>query len=149
MFFSVLLHHETNGDRLPPNSAPNKQKQNDMKIYKTLPNPIKSCNEMLDELRIDIKHYAGGWNCFSGKSEPRGVYVHISPVHRGDMFESCTLLGGLHESGFRFLAVETGRKSEKQIQRVAKAVEPIADRIAELYDKGQYGEIVDLVRAEI
>lgn len=120
-----------------------------MKIYKKLHNPIKSCDEMLDELRIDIDHYKGGWNCFSGKSEPRGVYVYISPVHRGDVFETCTLLGGRHESGFRFLAVETARKSDKQIQRVAKAVEPIADRIAELYDQRQYGAIVDLVTAEI
>lgn len=120
-----------------------------MKIYKKLQNPIKSCDKMLDELRIDINHYKGGWNCFSGKSEPRGVYVYISPVHRGDMFESCILLGGRHESGFRFLAVETARKSDKQIQRVAKAVEPIADRITQLYEERQYGAIVDLVVAEI
>lgn len=120
-----------------------------MKYYEKLPNPITSCSENLDELRIDIDHYKGGWNCFSGKSEPRGVYVYLSPVHRENGCESCILLGGRHESGFRFLAVETARKSDKQIQRVAEAIRPLTARIAELYDQRQYGAIVDLVAAEI
>lgn len=59
-------------------------------------------------LRIDFDYSKGGYNYFTYKSEPRGYYIHVSPVCKGDHTETYTAF-----SGVKACLLEVTRKSNK------------------------------------
>ena len=117
-----------------------------MDIYKKI-NPIKRVGgEALDELKIRVRYDKGG---YYGK---RGVYAYITPVHREkinerSVIETCTMLGDMHESGFKALLRELGRKSQKVEDELAVKVETKADEIADLWNEYKHNEIYNMLIA--
>ena len=117
-----------------------------MDIYKKI-NPINRVGgEALDELKIRVRYDKGG---YYGK---RGVYAYITPVHREKINESfvsetCTLLGDMHESGFKMLLCELGRKSQKVEDEIASKIEAKADEIATLWNEQKHTEVANILKA--
>ena len=117
-----------------------------MDIYKKI-NPINRVGgEALDELKIRVRYDKGG---YYGK---RGVYAYITPVHREKISESivsetCTLLGDTHESGFKMLLRELGRKSQKVEDEIASKIEAKADEIATLWNEQKHTEVANILKA--
>ena len=117
-----------------------------MDIYKKI-NPINRVGgEALDELKISVRYDKGG---YYGK---RGVYAYIRPVHREDrgngfVSEICTMLGDMHESGFRMLLRELGRKSQKVEDEIASKIEAKADEIATLWNEQKHTEVANIIKA--
>jgi hypothetical protein len=116
-----------------------------MDIYKKI-NPINRVGgEALDELKISVRYDKGDYY------DKRGVYVYIRPVHRegrgnGFVSETCTLLGDTHESGFRMLLRELGRKSQKVEDEIAAKIDAKADEIATLWDEQKHTEVANILR---
>lgn len=117
-----------------------------MNIYKKI-NPINRVgSEALDELKISVRYDKGG---YYGK---RGVYAYITPVHREKIngsfvSETCTLLGDMHESGFKMLLCELGRKSQKVEDEIASKIEAKADEIATLWNEQKHTEVANILKA--
>jgi len=117
-----------------------------MDIYKKI-NPINRVGgEALDELKISVRYDKGG---YCGK---RGVYAYIKPVHREKISESfvsetCTMLGDIHECGFRKLLRELGRKSQKVEDEIAAKIDAKADEIATLWNEQKHTEVANILRA--
>ncbi len=98
-------------------------------------NPIERAgSDALNELKVSVRYDKGGINYINYKQDKRGVYVHFTPVHRGNGFESCTCLGEKKESGFKIFVRELGRMSQKQMDDVAKRVEPLVPTFAEKWN---------------
>ena len=117
-----------------------------MEIYKKI-NPInRAGSEALDELKIRVRYDKGG---YYGR---RGVYAYITPVHRdivgnGLMTETCTVCGEIHESGFKMLLRELGRKSQKVEDESASKIEAKADEIATLWNEQKHTEVANILKA--
>lgn len=71
-----------------------------------------SGNSQVNYLRVDLDYSKGGYNYFTYKNEPRGYYIHVSPVYRenrdGFVMESYTAF-----SGIKNCLLEVARKSNK------------------------------------
>jgi hypothetical protein len=71
------------------------------------------------KIEVSVSYSLGGMNYFSGRQEPRGYYLHVSPIkieqHEGYTSRSFTAF-----SGGKWLILEAKRKSPKQL---AQAVE--------------------------
>ncbi len=102
--------------------------------------------DTLDELRVKVDYQKGGFNYFSGDIESGGVYVFLTPVHRGNHFVSQTIDGNAHNSGYKILIKELNRKSQKQINIVAELIMPKAQEIADLYSTGNHREVYNLIK---
>ena len=110
-----------------------------MTIYKQI-NPINRAGaEPLKELKIKVDYTKGGYN------SKRGIYAYIIPVHREGNFESCSLLGEVRECGFKVCLREMARKSQKVEDQITAAVEPLADKIVEHWNNGDYHAISQLL----
>lgn len=117
-----------------------------MKVYKTLPTKIGEYGE----LEISVSYQLGGMNYFSGRTEARGYYVHLSPVSRSSSphmssIVSRTLLGSTHESGYKIKLLECSRQSAKRLATAEKIVEPLIEKFPELYASGKHQEIYQLI----
>lgn len=66
-------------------------------------------------LKCELYYSLGGMNYFTSRVEARGYYVSVSPVERGDGWESYTAF-----SGWKKCVVECARKGKKA---EAKALE--------------------------
>lgn len=114
-----------------------------MKIYKSI-EPIKVAGgDDLNELKIMVEYTKGGYN------SKRGVYAWITPIHRGDTFVRCILLGDVRESGFKVCLKEMARKSQKVEDAICAVVELLADKIVEHWNKGEYHEISRLLLSAV
>lgn len=114
-----------------------------MKIYKKI-EPIKVAgSDARDELRICVEYTKGGYN------NKRGIYAWITPIHRGNGFESIICLGELRECGFKVCLKEMGRKNQKVEDAICTVVEPLADKIAEHYNKCEFHEISRILCAAV
>ena len=119
-----------------------------MNFYQAI-NPIERAgSDALNELKVSIRYDKGGINYFNGIPNKRGVYVHFHPVHRGNGFESCTCLSAdKKESGFKIFVRELGRMSQKQMDDVAKRIEPMIGDFAEKWNKEDWQGIYQQVMA--
>ncbi len=114
-----------------------------MKTYRKI-NPIERVGgEALDEIKIRVDYNK---DTYCGK---RGVYVYLTPVHRGEYFETCTMCASIYESGFKMLLRELGRKSQKVVDELSAKIETKADEIASLWDKMAFEEIGKVIRNAI
>lgn len=111
------------------------------KVYEKI-NPIGE----FDELKIHVDYQKGGISFWDYKPQKRGVYVHLTPVHRDREFEHSAISGDITESGFKILVSEIGRRSQKAIDSVCERVLPISKDIARMYDERRFNDIVKAVR---
>ena len=120
------------------------------KIYVELNNPINSGGgSILNELRIKVDYQKGGVNYFSGNYSDSGVYVFLTPVRRGNGFESSVITGSQHTSGYKILLKQINRKSQKQIELAAAKVLPYAQQIADLYSDMKHQDVYSLIKSII
>ena len=112
-------------------------------------NPIERAgSEPLNELKVSVRYDKGGYNYFQGTVDKRGLYVHFKPIHRNGNCESATLLScNRKEDGFKMLVRELGRMSQKQMDDVAKRIEPMIGDFAEKWNNEDWQGIYQQVMA--
>lgn len=64
-----------------------------MKKYITIKNPTRDHNAV----KIELAYNLGGYNVFTGKTEERGYYLHVTPVFRDGRMESITCFSGIKQ----------------------------------------------------
>ena len=101
----------------------------------------------LNELRINIDYQKGGVNYFSGNYSDSGVFVYLTPVHRGNGFEGFSITGKQHIDGYKILLKQINRKSQKQIELAAAKVLPYAQQIADLYSDMKHQDVYNLIKS--
>lgn len=69
-------------------------------------------------IQLEVSYTLGGTNWFTGKPEPRGYYLHASPVLKANRV--VTYQGF---SGAKFLLLEVGRRSQKKEAQAALIAE--------------------------
>jgi hypothetical protein len=62
-------------------------------------------------LKIQVYYDLGGMNYFTGKQESRGYYLSVSPVEKGDGWESFTAFNGIKKC-----ILTVNRKSKKKFE---------------------------------
>ena len=117
-------------------------------FFVKLSNPIKRVeSSTLDELRVEVDQYKGGFNYAYGNYEESGVNVFFSPIHRDGRCFSTTILGNVVESGFKIHVLDAKRKSQKKIDKVAKAIEPLLSKFGEIWGQDNFNiTICDMVK---
>lgn len=100
----------------------------------------------LNELEISVDYDKGGWNCFNGNIDKRGVYVYLKPLHRSGGVTQSVMLGSRVESGFKVFVKELGRMSQKQVDNIASKVFAMGKEIAEHYDNRDFAKIASMIR---
>jgi hypothetical protein len=83
---------------------------------------------------LEVYYSKGGINYFTGNTNPRGVYVSITPVDIGTHHKSFTLLG--ENSGMKMLLEVLERKSAKRVFHWFNRIEP------------HYQQAVDICKAK-
>lgn len=111
-----------------------------MKTFKQLKTPVGDYNE----LKIEVEYTLGGMNYFSGKTNKRGYKLYLTPCSRATGFMQTTLMGSTEESGFYILLEEVTRLNKKRQEHWWSVVEPLTDKIADLYSERKFQEIIDL-----
>jgi len=67
-------------------------------------------NNRANTLKVELYYTKGGMNYFTGNSEPRGLYLSVSPVTVSDGSESFTAF-----SGVKKCVKEMARFNQKQL----------------------------------
>ena len=113
-----------------------------------LSNPIERAeSSALDELRVEVDQYKGGFNYAYGGYEESGVNIFFSPIHRDGRCFSTTILGNVVESGFKIHVLDAKRKSQKKIDKVASAIEPLLNKFGEIWGQDNFNiTICDMVK---
>lgn len=83
-------------------------------------------------IQVELYYSLGGMNYFSGKSEPRGYYLSITPVNIKQE-DGYAMVGYTMFSGIKFLIEEATRKGQKKFQELDKRVRPKMELIANTY----------------
>ena len=108
-------------------------------FFVKLHTPIKRVNSStLDELKVSVDQYKGGFNYAYGGYEESGVNVFFSPIHRERNIFSTTPLGDMVESGFKIHVLDAKRKSQKKIDKVADAIKPLLDKFGEIWGQVEF-----------
>ena len=117
-------------------------------FYVKLQNPINRANSSaFDELRVSIDQCKGGYNYAYGYYVESGIKIFFSPIHREGRCFSTTPLGDIVESGFKIHALDAKRKSQKKIDKVASAIEPLVDKFGEIWGQDNFtNTIYDMVK---
>lgn len=120
-------------------------------FYVKLQNPIERANSSsLDELRVSIDHCKGGYNYAYGYYQEGGVKIFFTPIHRERNCSSTIMLGDVVESGFKIHALDAKRKSQKKIDKVANAIEPLVDKFGEIWGQDNFtNTIYEIVKKAI
>ena len=120
-------------------------------FYVKLQNPIERANSSsLDELRVSIDHCKGGYNYAYGNYQEGGVKIFFTPIHRERNCSSTIMLGDVVESGFKIHALDAKRKSQKKIDKVANAIEPLVDKFGEIWGQDNFtNTIYEIVKKAI
>ena len=117
-------------------------------FYVKLQNPIKRVeSSALDELKVSIDQCKGGYNFAIGNYVKSGIKIFFTPIHRERNTYTTTLLGDLVESGFKIHALDAKRKSQKKIDKVASAIEPLLSKFGEIWGQDDFNiTIYDMVK---
>ena len=108
-------------------------------FYSKLKSPITMAgSNPLDELKVSIDQYKGGYNYATGNYEESGIKIFFKPIHRGGCFSSSILIGNVLESGFKIHALDAKRKSQKKIDKVADAIKPLLDKFGEIWGQENF-----------
>lgn len=79
-------------------------------------------------LLIETRYNPGGFNCFTYAQEPRGYYLHVTPVTR-EARNGYTLESFAAFSGCKQLIKEVNRKSTKAEAEAEKAAAQIENTL--------------------
>ena len=85
-----------------------KEGKKDRKQYRYYSYDIKDCNA----IKVEVYYALGGINYFTNTQEGRGVYLSVTPVEVGDIFEKFSAF-----SGYKTLVEEANRYSSSLIDR--------------------------------
>lgn len=80
--------------------------------------------------RVEVYHAAGGMNYFNYKTEPRGIYLSVTPVRISEHVVSFGL-----GDGRKWLVEETTRLNSKKVKAEADRLLPQAQAIADAFDQ--------------
>lgn len=83
-------------------------------------------------LKCTLYYSLGGVNYFTYKNEGRGYYVSVTPVERGEYFESATAF-----TGYKQLVQPCTRKSKKQQEIAEEKYSEVRDKLIEQVLKEQ------------
>ena len=75
-------------------------------------------------LEVKVFYTKGGANYFSGGTNPRGYYLSVRPVKKGNGMVSFDLF-----SGCKRLLLETARYTDKQFQRAVEMAKNYEDEL--------------------
>ena len=89
-------------------------------------------NSRYTHLKCTLYYSLGGVNCFTYKNEGRGYYVSVTPVERGEYFESATSF-----TGYKQLVQPCTRKSKKQQGAAEEKYIEVRDKLIERVLKEQ------------
>lgn len=78
--------------------------------------------EDVTHIKVELAYNKGGWNVFTGENEPRGYYLHVTPVKRENKYGT-TLESYMAFSGIKKCINIVSRKSDKQ-ERIAEGLAP-------------------------
>lgn len=89
---------------------------------------VKEFEHQGKTVEVYVSYNVGGVNCFSGRMEPRGYWLHVQPVIKENRGNGIVVrsFGGF--TGVKKFLFEVGRKSAKQMQ---KAVDMVDDTLIE------------------
>lgn len=108
--------------------------------------PTDNMGTEVNNIAISVTYQKGGINYFTYKNERRGVYVSIRTEKVRDegtyTARSFDLFGKMT---FKVLAMETARKSQKAIDRVAAEIEANAQEIARRVENEDKEGVRDLI----
>lgn len=108
-------------------------------FFVKLHTPIKRVNSStLDELKVSVDQYKGGFNYAYGGYEECGVKVFFTPIHRERNTFSTTFLGDIVESGFKIHVLDAKRKSQKKIDNVANAIKSLLEKFGEIWGQDDF-----------
>jgi hypothetical protein len=97
-------------------------------------------------LKIQVQYSAGGMNYFSGKRNPRGYRVSITPVSLGDRTESFILMGDQRKTGGYIMIEEAIRYNKKRLLDLATILSPRIPAIADAFLKNDTATLTELIR---
>ena len=122
-----------------------------MRIYRPINNIERTGSDPLNELKLTVDYDKGGVSYLSGNIRKRGIYLWMKPVHRDGLWETCTISFGadIREDGFRILLKELNRNSAKQVEAISQKIEPLADKIAEMWNTSDFNGINKIVKEVI
>lgn len=96
----------------------------------------EGCTSDANFLRVEVSYTLGGMNYFTYKNEPRGYYMHVSPVKR-------SVTGGVAMeeysafSGYKQCILEVSRKSKAKeaeaIHLAERYIQPFIDQVCKKY----------------
>ena len=117
-------------------------------FYVKLQKPIQRANSSdLDELKVSIDQCKGGYNFAYGYYQEGGIKIFFTPFHREGRCFYTTPLGDIVESGFKIHALDVKRKSQKKIDKVASAIEPLLSKFGEIWGQDNFNiTIYDMVK---
>ena len=96
----------------------------------------------LEELRVSIDHYKGGYNYAYGNYEEGGIKISFTPIHRERNTYTTTMLSDIKESGFKMHVLDAKRKSQKKIDKVADAIKPLLDKFGEIWGQDDFSHTI-------
>lgn len=112
-------------------------------FYVKLQNPIKIDNDTtLDELRVDVAHRKREYNALYGQYEESGVKIYFKPVQREKGRETSMVSDSMAAAGFKILALNAERKSQKKIDMVANAIKPLLDTFGEIWGNTDFNHTI-------
>ena len=92
--------------------------------------PVNTNDKRITHLKCEVDYSLGGINYFTSRNEPRGYYVHVSPVERREeIYGGRNIIseGYMCFSGVKQLVKEVSRKSAKaqaEAEKIAETVFP-------------------------
>lgn len=97
-------------------------------INPIITHPSDPERDKLTELNIRVYYDKGDSCTWSGRQNQRGIYVSFTPIYRNGVCIGQTILGDKKTMGFKVFLKELNRRSDKQLEAIARAVESrIAD----------------------
>ena len=118
-------------------------------FFVKLQNSIKRANSSsLDELRVSIDYCKGGHNYAYGNYEEGGIKVFFTPIHRERLSYSTSILGSIIECGFKIHALDTNRKSQKKIDKVADTIKPLLEKFGEIWGQEDFARTIYIMVTE-
>lgn len=118
--------------------------------------PIKAnVNSVLDKLSVEVDYEKGGWNCFTGDINERGIYVHVTPTRieehefNGKTYYSrvTTITGDMSVSGFKVFIKPLNRRSDKQLDIIYNKVGEIIDNVVNEFVNGNYQKVAQMLKS--
>jgi hypothetical protein len=118
------------------------------RLYKDveLQEPIKVHElKSITHLRIEIDHDKGGMSWGTGEMHKTGIKCNVTPIEKTQYGYSVLYDGKFEHQGFFVFLLDCGRKSPKKMQKVADVILPLADKVTEMFLRGEYREIAVLM----